>query len=57
MKGHLVVMLPVAVVSHVPEGDGFVMFLMWGKINKNPTHRLSFTQIKLILFANISNSF
>jgi hypothetical protein len=57
VKGHLVVMLPVAVVSHVPEGDGFVMFLMWGKINKNPTHRLSFTQIKLILFANISNSF
>jgi hypothetical protein len=30
VKGHLV-MLPVAVVSHVPEGDGFVMFLMVGK--------------------------
>jgi hypothetical protein len=49
-------MFPVAVVSHVPDGDGFVMFLMWGK-NKIKSHRLSFTQIKLILFANISNSF
>jgi hypothetical protein len=30
-------MFPVAVVSHVPEGDGFVMFLMWGKkIKKIP---------------------
>jgi hypothetical protein len=30
-------MFPVAVVSHVPDGDGIVMFLMWGKIDKNPT--------------------
>jgi hypothetical protein len=29
-------MFPVAAVSHVPDGDGFVMFLMWGKKIKIP---------------------